>query len=85
LQDEDLDVKKKIVLPKKMRPLTQTPEEKSSGFANKCLIFFIVLLLVITMYSKYMEEKYQRMVRFSGGENLDEVFIFNNFGGIGSL
>jgi hypothetical protein len=48
-------------------------EEKSSNFANTCLLIVIIAFTIILLYSKYHEEKYQKMRYYSKGFDLDSV------------
>ena len=63
-------------LPKKMKPMVIVNEKSSEG-ANICLAITILIFTGFLLYSKYNEEKFQKMLRNSKGFDLQEVLSHN--------
>lgn len=53
--------------------------EKSSTLWNTFITLALLLMLVLLLYSKYNQEKYQKMARYNRGETMDEVIITIDF------
>jgi len=51
-------------------------EEKSGKLWNISITIFLILFAVLLLYSKYNQEKYQRIARYNRGEGLQEVSTF---------